>query len=1402
MADEINRLVNQIDVEEAPGARQKASRFSSWLKSKFGNPEGYEAKITAKLDRVAFNNTTKSFRELNKHWEQLRKNTHSGFLGGVFKDKRQITDVNKLFGKLEVKAMEAMSKYQEQLKQLQGGVDVDNGGLIAEDTARLEKWSNRLKIVQQAEEKWQAERDKWKPVMDNAISEKDLAALQGQKTKLQKEGEDIGKEIAKSTKKSFSAQMKNQTTSRMIETTTKRFDQTANKAAALKWGQDSFKDTLTDNPGKRWQELLDFVRNREKENKADRERLTQLLDTYTQQADKATQDIAKTKLDIKNGAGEQAETLLQSLKADLEGAKDNIAQVNGELEALKLNENITKKFRSSLNSARQTKGKTYWGWHDGANELNRNTDWNIGMSLSKEDSVFRNLDNAIPDAVIDRLKEKKQIIEDQIKDLNTKIAQGSEDRQKYEEAKSHVDMADEKIRQAEGLTKTINAETEKWKQELQKVQDEIAYIKEQMELINSDSKVNPFSVNLKADALQPINQQTDELNRKWGIMGNIWDKVKAKMNGVQGYMRKINIFSKLWHKVILNIYSQIATLINPLNIFKRAWNDWINRFDNKAWSNTFEVIKYNLTTAIAPLLEKCAMLALKFFAVINVFTKKWAGVDLFDKSAWQLEQMKKNVGQMTASFDELHSSNENPDALNTMFDKGIDTDSLISKDLQTKLEKWADNIGKTFEKIKNIWSKVWNWVKKHPILAAIGTITLAALLKKWGLAGLLAGILKVLGKGILKIGKFLINPSNWKTVGNGIKTIGGKLADFLGKGMYTGMNSATVTVGKFLGGVALVAGGVAMAAGAAKDAGKNWQDYNAKQKAVRVAGVALGAGMAGLGAVMLGASGPVGWAVAGAVALGTLCIGMAQTQNGIGSLKDETKKLAEVQERLQDAMQITQEKLSTYNNALSKVKNLEEQTGKSGEQLANDIAAGKLKVEDLTNAERELYYAYIDSRKALGEYQTAQKEEFKIKQEEVNQTAKTLAAKGKESGSYDELAEHIKTCWENGTMDTETARDLMSRAMADMSDTQRKTFVEEMPAALQEGLNPEKYASGFQKFGSWIADRFTDWVDNWKTVLGFNTNEMEQYKGTVDDLISAEEKLQQTMDNKNKIQEELTALEQQAGLTADELREKIKNGEIAYNGLTDAQKTLLQKDTELQSAQVQVDKALESTSDHVAGLAYEAYKTSGDYKTFITTLMQQNEQGNISTERMNKAFGEVMSDMNSNEQEMFKQYMKDMGLGTSQAENFCNESQTIFQRWHSKVASFLSDIGQRFKNLFSGNGFKTDIQVNANTTITGDGVAHMAVGTNYVPNDGLAYLHQGEAVIPARYNNPYRPDNSNLEGSIAQLTRQVENISNLVGKGIPVKGEFRQRGSDLIATVERANNKRSNNVLNNKAYAR
>ena len=94
-----------------------------------------------------------------------------------------------------------------------------------------------------------------------------------------------------------------------------------------------------------------------------------------------------------------------------------------------------------------------------------------------------------------------------------------------------------------------------------------------------------------------------------------------------------------------------------------------------------------------------------------------------------------------------------------------------------------------------------------------------------------------------------------------------------------------------------------------------------------------------------------------------------------------------------------------------------------------------------------------------------------------------------------------------------------------------------------------------------------------------------------------------------------------------------------------------------------------------------------------------------------------------------------------------------------------------------------------------------AVGTNYVPNDGLAYLHQGEAVIPKKYNQPYQP-NSTDQAYIGQMIDTMRALDATIQQGIEVRGEFKQRGTDLVATVKKVENRNGNQPLNNSVFAR
>jgi phage-related minor tail protein len=93
------------------------------------------------------------------------------------------------------------------------------------------------------------------------------------------------------------------------------------------------------------------------------------------------------------------------------------------------------------------------------------------------------------------------------------------------------------------------------------------------------------------------------------------------------------------------------------------------------------------------------------------------------------------------------------------------------------------------------------------------------------------------------------------------------------------------------------------------------------------------------------------------------------------------------------------------------------------------------------------------------------------------------------------------------------------------------------------------------------------------------------------------------------------------------------------------------------------------------------------------------------------------------------------------------------------------------KALSTGTPTATAISGNANATVF-DAVSRVALtpyatGTNYVPHDGPAYLHQGEAVVPKAYNPAAGGGQSNarLESLVEGLTKEVQRLQGIVNDG-------------------------------------
>lgn len=154
-----------------------------------------------------------------------------------------------------------------------------------------------------------------------------------------------------------------------------------------------------------------------------------------------------------------------------------------------------------------------------------------------------------------------------------------------------------------------------------------------------------------------------------------------------------------------------------------------------------------------------------------------------------------------------------------------------------------------------------------------------------------------------------------------------------------------------------------------------------------------------------------------------------------------------------------------------------------------------------------------------------------------------------------------------------------------------------------------------------------------------------------------------------------------------------------------------------------------------------------------------------------------------------------------------SEREALLQDLDPELDRKLAERNQIIKKrVDEANGFLRFLDIGNDGKIfgisyIGHDIPGYAVGTNYVPNDGLAYLHQGEAVIPKKYNQPYQPNNTD-QAYINQMIDTMRALDATIQQGIEVRGEFKQRGTDLVATVKKVENRNGNQPLNNAVFAR
>lgn len=186
----------------------------------------------------------------------------------------------------------------------------------------------------------------------------------------------------------------------------------------------------------------------------------------------------------------------------------------------------------------------------------------------------------------------------------------------------------------------------------------------------------------------------------------------------------------------------------------------------------------------------------------------------------------------------------------------------------------------------------------------------------------------------------------------------------------------------------------------------------------------------------------------------------------VKDLETASNDLATAQEKLADAQDWLVTSTDKLKSSQEKLAEIERETGRSGEDIAQRIEDGRLKYEDLDVTLQNLYKAYLDNQRAVENLRTATEELEQAKQEEKIATLEVERALAEEQGTLEEFANSVIDAYERGELSLEQTQMLIEEALTGMSMSAESAFLQTIPDAIREGLDPLKYetdASYFKK---------------------------------------------------------------------------------------------------------------------------------------------------------------------------------------------------------------------------------------------------------------------------------------------------------------------------------------------------
>lgn len=227
--------------------------------------------------------------------------------------------------------------------------------------------------------------------------------------------------------------------------------------------------------------------------------------------------------------------------------------------------------------------------------------------------------------------------------------------------------------------------------------------------------------------------------------------------------------------------------------------------------------------------------------------------------------------------------------------------------------------------------------------------------------------------------------------------------------------------------------------------------------------------------------------VAAVAAIALLVQAFTKERDGIKDVETAQEDLKQATEDLTNA---NNDYINSVDNAESAEQALidaEKKHGISGEELFKQVQDGTLDYKDMTDAQKEVYKAYLKNEDAQNDLKESTEALRKAKKAETEASVENQLALAKEGNNYDEFKNKVVDAYQKGEISAEEARDYISRAMANMSEDSQQTFVKDLPNNLKSGLDPSKYQTWGTKLKNWFGDLWSDLgnlVKDWGIKIG------------------------------------------------------------------------------------------------------------------------------------------------------------------------------------------------------------------------------------------------------------------------------------------------------------------------------